>query len=252
MELDELLIAAAEAPPDTRIEYRDRIAAFGDPAVEALMTASWIGDPNYAGFAIQVIRKTGEHGTPKAVAALRRASALVSSEWHRRDIDSALVSLGARPGQQLKRGREPKSRDERTAAPIAPEDLVVGRCYRRSEIHDGGLGGNRQKGISYSAKGTHCLLFSDPSKDTVHGYRDQPVGDDRYRYFGEWSGTGDMVMTGGNKAVVDRSSELYLFTAASCGHIFRGRFNLVESTSEKATRDGKQFNAIVFELRLLS
>ena len=54
-----------------------------------------------------------------------------------------------------------------------------------------------------------------------HGYADAPVGDEGYRYFGEWSGTGDMSMTGGNQMVLDRSPELYLFTRSNRCHVFR-------------------------------
>jgi hypothetical protein len=125
---------------------------------------------------------------------------------------------------------------------------VVGRSYSRTELHDS-LGGNRQKGISYPAEGYHCLLFSDPLKVSEHGYADAPVGDDGYRYFGEWSGTGDMTMTGGNQVVFNRSPELYLFTRSSRGQVFRGRFEYVDSDTEKATRDGQAHTAIVFNLR---
>jgi hypothetical protein len=57
-----------------------------------------------------------------------------------------------------------------------------------------------------------------------------------------------MVMTGGNKAITARDTELYLFTAAECGHVFRGRHRLIAVNKEQATRDGRSFNAFVFEL----
>jgi hypothetical protein len=53
---------------------------------------------------------------------------------------------------------------------MAPEDLVVGRVYRRRELHLAGLGGNWQSGISYPADGTYVLLFSDPDARQEHGY----------------------------------------------------------------------------------
>ena len=248
MQLDELLIAASEAPPGSRIDYRDRLAAHGDLAVEALMEPSWIGDPSYAGFAIQTIRKAGELGASSAHGALRRAASMVSTEWHKKDIASALASLGVgAPGTKANKKQAIVS----AVSPIAPDDLVVGRCYRRSDLHNGGLGGNRQKGISYPAQGTYCLLFSDPNTVHAYGYKDQPIADNGYRYFGEWSGAGDMVMTGGNKAIGERSPELYLFTAAACGYVFRGRQRLIAIESAKATRDGREFNAMVFVLESL-
>jgi hypothetical protein len=248
MRLDELLIAAAEAPPESRIDYRDPLAGYGDLSVEALMAPSWIGDPGYAGFAIQTIRKAGELGAPSAADALRQAALIVSTDWHRKDVANALASLGV-AWPSTKSSKKPPTRP--SAPPIAPDDLVVDRCYRRSDLHNGGLGGNRQKGISYPAQGTYCLLFSDPNKVHDYGYKDQPVGRAGYRYFGEWSGPGDMVMTGGNRAIRERSPELYLFTAAACGYVFRGRQRLVEVEAAKATRDGREFNAIVFVLESL-
>jgi hypothetical protein len=246
MGLNEVLIAAAEAPPEDRIQYRDKTASYGEAAIDRLMDLPWIGDPTYAAFAIRTIAKAGELGARHAaIDALTRAKSIVSSDFHRSDIAAALASLGVaqRPDATgMKRSSGARS------APIAPDDLVVGRCYRRSDLHDGGLGGNRQKGISYPASGTYCLLFSDPSKVTEYGYHDQPLGSDGYRYFGEWSGSGDMTMTGGNQAIVDRSPELYLFTTASCGRVFRGRFKVDSWETARASRDGHEANAIVFIL----
>jgi hypothetical protein len=247
LDLDALLIAAAEAPPDSRINLRDRIAGHGEAAIECLMEPPWIGDPKYAAFAIRTIAKAGELGARSAaVMALQRALAIVTDDLHRKDVETALALLGG--SKHRKPATSKKAKSPHVIAPIAPEDLVVGRCYKRSDLHDGGLGGNRQKGISYPADGTHCLLFSDQSKVNEYGYRDQPVGDDGYRYFGEWSGTGDMSMSGGNQVIADRTPELYLFTTAACGRVFQGQYRLVSSSEEAATRDGRHFRAIVFTL----
>ncbi len=132
---------------------------------------------------------------------------------------------------------------------MAVEDLVVGSCYRRRDLHASGLGGSPQSGISYRRDGTHVLLFSSPDKVNEYGYKNQPVGDRGYRYFGAWHGPGDMSMTGGNKAVVDRSPDLYLFLQASCGYVFRGRFELVRWELERTARDGREDQAIVFVLK---
>ena len=243
--LDALLVAAGEAPPETRIEFRDRIAAFGSVAIDCLNSAPWIGDPKYAAFAILTIRKAGELGALKhAVGALRDALAAAVTDTQRGDISAALLALGASPSKSTKSAkRAPRVR----SFALALADLVEGRCYTRTELHDS-LGGNRQKGISYPADGDHCLLFSDPQMASAHGYADAPVGDDGYRYFGEWSGSGDMTMTGGNQMILNRSPELYLFTKADCGHVFRGRFDCSNWETEKATRDGKSHTAIVFSL----
>ena len=244
-ELVALLIAAGEAPPASRIEFRDPIAAFGDQAVERLSRPEWIGDPLYAAFAIRTISRAGKLGAPTAVRELRRALEFVANETLRRDIEFELAALGASLGVKKANTKHSKV----VTAPISVDDLRVGACYRRRDLHLGGLGGNWQKGISYPADGTHCLLFSDPSKASEYGYRDEPFGADGYRYFGEWDGPGDMTMSGGNQRIVDRSPELYLFTDASCGRVFRGRFEFESWGWETTTRDGKELKAIVFTLR---
>jgi hypothetical protein len=245
-ELEGLLVAAGEAPPETRIGYRDRIAAHGSDAIDRMSGPAWIGDPRYTAFAIRTIGKAGEMGArDAAVTALRAALARDLTEAHRNDVVAALKVLGVDVRSRPKgSSKAPRVR----SFDLALEELVVGQCYTRTELHDA-LGGNRQKGISYPADGNHCLLFSDPSKASEHGYRDAPVGEVGYRYFGEWDGPGDMQMTAGNRAVMDRSPELYLFTRATCGQVFRGRYLCVGWDSEKTTRDGQSHNAIVFQLQ---
>lgn len=43
--------------------------------------------------------------------------------------------------------------------------------------------------------------------------------------------------------------DIAAFTAASCGHVFRGRFERVSRELERPTRDGRELMAIVFKLR---
>lgn len=244
--LDDLLIAAGEAPPETRIEYRDRIAAYGGEAIVRLLRPEWIGDSTYAAFAIRTITKAAAFGAKQdAVSALRGALASAATETLRGDIASALAALGdKRTGKPSKSAKAPPVRS--TARSL--EDLVEGRCYSRTELHDS-LGGNRETGISYPAGGNHCLLFSDPGKVSEYGYADAPMGEDGYRYFGHWYGSGDMAMTRGNKAVLNRSPELYLFTSAKCGYVFRGQFECRDWENERAAREGRSDMAIVFNLR---
>lgn len=247
MELSRLLIAAGEAPPDQRILLRDPIAVFGVEAIQALEDDAWIGDPRYAAFAIRAMTKAGELGAgSEAVAALRRAIDRGLSDVHRTDAAAAIQQLGGSVASPRARPthRDPPAKGPRTDL----SDLVEGRCYRRLDLHLGGLGGGRKKGISYPAMGTYALLFSDPAKVSEYGYRDAPVGHREYRYFGEWDGTPKMSISGGNKAIVDRSPELYLFTEVACGKVYRGRFELVTWEREATTRDGRHQVAIVFHL----
>lgn len=248
-ELEGLLIAAGEAPPDRRIQLRDPIAAFGVAAIHALEDPVWLGDSTYAAFAIRTIAKAGELGArDEAVAALKRALVDDIPDIRRSDILSALTMLGAAAPAKA---RPPASKraSMNVAAPVALQDLVEGRCYRRADLHRGGLGGNPQAGISYPAGGTYCLLFSDPSKGTDYGYYDAPVGPTEYRYFGGWDGSAEMSISGGNRAIVDRTPELHLFTDAACGKVYRGRYELVRWQREPTTRDGHEQIAIVFHLR---
>jgi hypothetical protein len=244
--LDGLLIAAGEAPPDTRIEFRDSIAAYGREAIARLASPEWIGDPKYAAFAIRTITKAAAFGAKQeAVNALRGAFATAASETQRFDITTALASLGDKTAKDPnKAAMTPRIR----STALSLQDLVVDQCYSRTELHDS-FGGNRETGISYPAGGNHCLLFSDPGKVTEYGYADAPVGEDGYRYFGHWYGSGDMTMTRGNKAVLDRSPELYLFTSAKCGFVFRGQFECRDWENERAAREGRSDIAIVFNLR---
>jgi hypothetical protein len=245
--------AAGEAPPDRRILLRDPIASFGAAAIRALRDEAWLGDPQYCAFAIRTITKAGEQGAKtEAVAALRHALELDLTSVHRMDAISAIQKLGgsttATKAKPTSAGALPSGALP-SGGPVDLSDLVEGQCYRRQDLHRAGLGGNRQKGISYPAKGTYVLLFSDPSKETEYGYRDAPVGDLEYRYFGEWDGTGEMSISGGNKAITERSPQLYLFTAASCGKVYRGKYSCISWSREPATRDGKSHVAIVFLLR---
>jgi hypothetical protein len=244
-QLDELLIAAAEAPPETRIQYRDPIAEFGNAAIERLAVAEWIGDPHYAAFAVRTISRATAFGGTLATVELRRALDFVANDTLRRDIEFELARLGIKPRTDSSK----KNRPTATVASMSVDDLRVGSCYHRRDLHLAGLGGNWQKGISYPRDGSYCLLFSDPSKANEYGYRDAPDGTDGYRYYGEWNGPGDMTMTGGNQAILDRSPELYLFTDAACGRLFRGRYECVGWDLDRTTRDGIELRAIVFALK---
>lgn len=127
--------------------------------------------------------------------------------------------------------------------------LVPGGIYRRRDLHRGGLGGNWQKGISYPAKGDYVLLFSNPHGRDEYGYHDRWESATVYRYFGEWSGSGDMTMTGGNRKIIERSPELHLFTETPGGYRYEGRLEFIDHQFETTRREGRTLSAIVFRLR---
>jgi hypothetical protein len=245
--LQEILIAVGESPPNSRDQYVDEVAAFGREAILELIP--WLLDPSYSSFAVQVIERAGElEVRSAAISALRSALALELSAGSRREIDAALNRLtSASPGDARdetkvtpSRGREPN---------VGLDSLVPGRIYsRRSDLHAQGLGGNWQKGISYPRTGHYVLLFSNPARANEFGYHDGPIGNDRFRYFGEWSGTGDMSLSRGNEAIVDRTPFLYLFVRDGPGQRYVGQFALDRWERERTTRDGTEYQAIVFLL----
>ncbi len=93
--LSDLLIAAREAPPATRIRYRDPIAAFGPDAVSAV--GAWLTDPVCGAFAVRVLAKVADLGWPtEAIAALRQGLARELAPPVRGDIERELARLGER------------------------------------------------------------------------------------------------------------------------------------------------------------
>jgi hypothetical protein len=82
-----------------------------------------------------------------------------------------------------------------------PEQVfTVGQVYKRSFIHDQ-FGGNRQGGISPSAKYPFIFIFSLKSGHQ-HGYKDQWENNDIFSYSGEGQ-VGDMDFIRGNLALKD-------------------------------------------------
>jgi hypothetical protein len=245
----ELVRQAKSASPATRIDLRDPIARFGDVGIEAVVP--WLGDPTLYRFAVRVVVRAAELGAkPAAAAALLRALEAEYGVEIKTELNSGLNQLGI--ARRTPAGRQSRA-DSKTAAPrqgIA--ELVIGRSYKRRELHDSGLGGNRQSGISYPADGDYVLLFSDPSAATEHGYRDRWIGDGLYRYYGAWDGTGDMTLTAGNSKLIERSPNLLLFLKAAGAWRFEGYFECGSHQPERTVRDGRQYNAIVFDLRKLT
>lgn len=240
LSLDDAVRAATHASPEIRIDYRDPIAKHGAAAIDRV--APWLSDPRLAAFAIRVIARAGELGSQDHARRTLQANLVAIAEPALSDARSALVKLGGRPRSEAAHA----STDALSA--VGLDELAIGEIYARSALHSQGLGGNRQKGISYPAKGSYVLLFSDPRSVDEWGYRDGPKGLTGYTYYGEWSGTGDMLPTGGNAAIIDRSPEIYLFVKAPPGHRFLGRFACIRVEHRLATRDGHEHKAIVFEL----
>ena len=92
-ELQDLLERAREAPPSTRIDLRDAVAAFGPAAIPAM--AEWLTDDALARFAVRVLERIGRDPAllQSVAAALHGAREMPAAD--KADIEAALVRLGA-------------------------------------------------------------------------------------------------------------------------------------------------------------
>lgn len=133
----------------------------------------------------------------------------------------------------------------------------VGALYnRKDEIH-GRLGGQRQGGISTPTQTPFVIIFTGEAGKS-HGYADRWDDDGIFHYYGEGQ-SGDMTMTGGNRAIQDHvknGKRLIAFKALGHGKPYRfdGEFICVGAyvaPDTPATR-GPNRNAIVFKLQLVS
>jgi hypothetical protein len=95
--LDELIESVRAASRQSRIAYRDRLAAFGAEAIAAVRP--WLADPEFGAFAVRVIQAAaiGE-AREDGIAALRRGKRSAATPAIKQDIDFALDQLDARRG----------------------------------------------------------------------------------------------------------------------------------------------------------
>lgn len=93
MQLTALLAEARDATPDRRIEWRDRLAAYGDRAIEGVQ--AWLDDPALSAFAIRVIERAGEQGQGETATRVLRAARRVVPAHLQSDLDWALGKLRA-------------------------------------------------------------------------------------------------------------------------------------------------------------
>lgn len=128
-------------------------------------------------------------------------------------------------------------------------EFEKGKLYKRSELHDQ-FGGNRQRGISPSAKLPVIFIFSGDS-GSQYGYTDGWNEDYTiFTYTGEGQ-VGDQEFTMGNKALRDHielSKDVFLFTAASGGQYkFNDQLTLINYEKKPALdRNGDSRMVISF------
>ncbi len=105
-----LLKKAAAAAPDRRIELRDRIAAHGARAIDAVRP--WLEDGRLAAFAIRVIERAGCDGEPELASQVLRSARAHLPPGMTGDADWAL--------QHLRAIMRPEPATERPASPRVP------------------------------------------------------------------------------------------------------------------------------------
>ncbi|WP_245242851.1 HNH endonuclease signature motif containing protein [Natronococcus sp. JC468] len=130
------------------------------------------------------------------------------------------------------------------------DNLEIGGTYDRVELHEE-YGGARYRGIAPSADYPYVFFFTGDS-GAEHGYKDEFRGD-TFIYTGEGR-TGDMEMTGGNKAICDHKEdgrELHLFenNDKAWSVTYLGQFECVDWFEEQLSdTDGNRRKAIRFKL----
>ncbi len=90
--LDALLEQLRAEPKQTRIRFREQIAAFGAEAVEPMR--AWLSDPALGAFAVRVLEEVARKGDRTAAVRALQAGRPGVSPIVTRDIDEALGRLG--------------------------------------------------------------------------------------------------------------------------------------------------------------
>jgi 5-methylcytosine-specific restriction protein A len=135
--------------------------------------------------------------------------------------------------------------------PDEADQLSTGSKYNRWELHDV-FGGQRYSGISTPSEHPVVFMFTGESGEE-YGYEDEFLDDDTFLYTGEGA-SGDMEMTGGNRAIrnhQENGADLHLFenTAHPWIVTYLGEFEYVQhhwETLEDET--DRQRRAIRFRL----
>ncbi len=94
MELVALLKAAETASPTRRIEWRDRIAAYGVRGIEGVRP--WLTHPVLAAFAVRVIERAGSNGEAAMATQVLRSARATVPPTVAGDVDWAVQRLRLR------------------------------------------------------------------------------------------------------------------------------------------------------------
>jgi len=111
-ELEGLLSKARDAGSFERIEFRDRVASFGETAIDAM--TDWLGDARLGAFAVRVLERIGRQSGTRDVV-LEVLSAVDRSQVSAAlagDVDASLAALG-RPKARVEARTGPPTSDRR-------------------------------------------------------------------------------------------------------------------------------------------
>lgn len=122
MKLSSLLKEAEQASRVDRIEWRDRIAAHGKDAIDAVKP--WLESQALSAFAIRVIERAGTNGQIKLATQVLRSARSRVPERARGDVDWALQGLRAKAKAEEAAKNPPK-----TALMARPRPVMRERAY---------------------------------------------------------------------------------------------------------------------------
>jgi hypothetical protein len=135
---------------------------------------------------------------------------------------------------------------------MRPSDLARGASFANRRDLSKALGGTPFKGISYNSEGDFVVVVSGASGESDHNYKDRwlDAGEQRFQYFGEWDGCGDMQLRAGNLTLRERSPRLFLFVSDGSAYAYEGRFRYETHRTANVIRPkcGHPHNALVFTL----
>ena len=240
LSLSEALVGATEAPPDRRIEYRDAIARHGHAGIDAV--EPWILDPVMFRFAVRVIVRAGDFGFAEdARSSLRRFSRDPIPPDVLAEVDWGLGQLGARKARQRDRPRGLRNR-----LPWRPRTSSSLVEPTGDAIRTGLAGGQLAERRQLPARRRPRAPVLRPSCGQSTRISRYMGGDTTYRYFGAWSGTGDMELDAVNRTILARSPNLLLLTRSGDGWRFEGYFSCDAFERQRTTREGAEFQASCF------
>jgi hypothetical protein len=145
-QLEELLVVASEAGPETRIEHRDAVASFG-PAAIAPMCA-WASDPRLGAFAVRVLGRIAQDDAQVETVMASLQQVVPPSDAVARDISALTIQLQA----------QIEARRTAAAHRVIQEELLAAANRRRAQVEPARGFLRATTGKPWSARSAERLL----------------------------------------------------------------------------------------------